>query len=342
MDKNYNKTVEENCIKPETGENFCQPENNQTEYYSQNDEASDGIEEVFKEDRLNVFQNTISKDLLLEMTNQFGIIETSPEMKLQRLYQVLTLMNNISKKLLDYEWKFDGTLLAQAYFEYLTDSVTDIRQSLKMLNKERKAVYSYLVQRIKFNSFILSNRDMLDHFYKFYQICLKETVKYIPSIPEINRKDVYCFAEPVERSSEKISEYLLKLAEVLCPTATQDKLKGRRLAILNTRLKRIVKVLDSLKEFNWLEDLPAVQTATLNFFLAKLISKEEKKQVNKLISKRIKFCIYMSENREIINQFYIFYQQHLYNIEKYLAAHPILSEENESAEESLETHNPDM
>ena len=208
-----------------------------------------------------------------------------------------------------------------------------IKQNLKMLNKERRRVYSYLVQRIKFNSFVLTNRDLISHFHVFYLICLKETAKNISSIPDSNTKDTYYYAEPAERSSEKMSEYLLQFAEVLCPTAIPDKPAGIRLIILYGRLKRMVRLLDALKEFHWLEDFPAVQTATLKYFMAKLISKEEKKQVNKLIVRRMEFCIYMSENREILNWFHTFYKQHLYYIEKYLAAHPVLADENESPKE---------
>ena len=333
MDENYRNIMEDTCIDRENGKSLSQQENSLTEYNAHNGEATDCINDSGEVDKADTLKSTITREMLLEMANQFGIIQTSPDMQLQGFYHVLTRMIKMSDKLLGYEWKFDGTLLAQAYFEYLIEDEMDIKQNLKMQNKERRRVYSYLVQRIKFNSFVLTNRDLISHFHVFYLICLKETAKNISSIPDSNTKDTYYYAEPAERSSEKMSEYLLQFAEVLCPTAIPDKPAGIRLIILYGRLKRMVRLLDALKEFHWLEDFPAVQTATLKYFMAKLISKEEKKQVNKLIVRRMEFCIYMSENREILNWFHTFYKQHLYYIEKYLAAHPVLADENESPKE---------
>lgn len=337
MDDNYKNIVADNCNDCENEESLSQPENSRNEYNPLNEKVIDCIKDSGKADKPDIPPNTITMEMLLEMANQFGIIQTSPDMQLQGFYHVLNRMIKMSDKLLWYEWKFDGTLLAQSYFDYLTEDERDINQNLKMLNKERRTVYSYLVQRIKFNSFVLTNRDLISHFHVFYLICLKETAKNISSIPDSNTKDNYYYAEPAERSSEKMSQYLLRFAEVLCPTAIPDKSAGTRLTILYARLKRMVRLLDALKEFHWLEDFPAVQTATLNYFMAKLPPKEEKKQVNNLIVKRLKFCIYMSENRDILNWFHTFYKHHLYHIEKYLATHPDLPDEAKSTKEDSTT-----
>ena len=128
MDENYRNIMEDNYTDRENEECLSQPENSLIEYNPHNEETTDCINDSVKADKPDILKSTITMEMLLEMANQFGIIETSQDMQLQGLNHVLTRMIKMFNSLLWYEWKFDGTLLAQAYFEYLIEDETDIKR----------------------------------------------------------------------------------------------------------------------------------------------------------------------------------------------------------------------
>ena len=72
MDENYRNIMEDTCIDRENGKSLSQQENSLTEYNAHNGEATDCINDSGEVDKADTLKSTITREMLLEMANQFG------------------------------------------------------------------------------------------------------------------------------------------------------------------------------------------------------------------------------------------------------------------------------
>lgn len=130
------------------------------------------------------------------------------------------------------------------------------------------------------------------------------------------------------QTKEKLKQYYLQQARMLCPNLSADSPDEQCLWRLYNKLKRTVKALANFDR-TWETGMREIEKACLYYLITQEITRADRQEIIKEFSTWIDFVVNASFNRNIISQTIQHYCRQIRNLEYYYGCKSALTGEEE-------------